>query len=404
MARRFVGLAWLALSCAALPTTVFADDPPSKLLEEAATRARLAREALSVTVDNAISKAGKLTADAAGIVLAETIKEVNEANYLTPDERKGFLTKLKAQQKSLDTGATTQADKKPATPKDEADKNDRIRAELKQIEALDKQGKSGDARARLRALLEKNPTNAALLAYATTSSRQDLVKDINRINKNKGDSERGALNDLDSSSGNVPPNGSISYDKERWEKATKRPPAGSVANNLSKREKDILATLDQASKTDFNFNNTSFDQVIKSLERELGFNLVISKQTMEDVRITYESTLTYEIPKNVTKRNLLKSVLSELGLTYIIKGELVQVVSFLQAKSEMRVGILDVGTLMRNGQSAESLINLIKTTVEPDSWDGSGGNGTITVQGNLLVIKNSAEVIYQLGARPSNKR
>jgi len=122
---------------------------------------------------------------------------------------------------------------------------------------------------------------------------------------------------------------------------------------------------------------------------------------MEEVRVAYDTKLTYQIPKNVSKRTLLKGVLAELGMTYILKGELVQVVSFIQAKNEVRVGILDVATLVSTGRNIEDLVKLIKSTVEPDSWDTSGGVGTITIRPpGTLIIKNSAEVIYQLGARP----
>ena len=80
------------------------------------------------------------------------------------------------------------------------------------------------------------------------------------------------------------------------------------------------------------------------------------------------------------------------------------IVSFLQAKNEMRVGIINVATMLRGGQGIDDIIKLIKSTVEPDSWDTSGGNGTITVQPpGSLIIKNSAEVIYQLEQSPNKK-
>ncbi|HQR43924.1 MAG TPA: DUF4974 domain-containing protein, partial [Gemmatales bacterium] len=359
MARRWASLAVLALLGApVLP--LLADDPPSKILDEAATRTKLANDALKASIDAALSKAGKLPADAAEIVLQAAENEVNEASFLTADQKKGYLAQLSSKRKSL-AGVTAGKAPTVTTPKEDLDKNDRIREELNVIKALDKQGHTSTAKARLKGLLEKNPDHPALLAYAEVTARQDVARDVSRLNRVRKGNEEASFSDIDKSSGSVPPNGTVAYDKEAWAKANKRSPVGSLASNLSSREKQILAVLDQLSKVDFSFNNTPFDQVIKQLEKELGFNLVISKQTMEEVRLTYESTLNYEIPKNVTKRTLLKSVLSELGLTYVIKGEIVQVVSFVQAKNELRTGILDVGTLLRGGQSAESLINLIKT-------------------------------------------
>jgi hypothetical protein len=398
MARRLFMLAWLALVGVVCPSIIQADDPPSAL-QDAATRARLAKDALKATVDSAISKAGKLDADAASIVLQSVETEVNEASYLSPTDKKALLGSIAARKKELIKPAASTPTTPAKMPREEVDKNERIREELNIIKALDKNGDSATAKKKLKELAAKYPGTPAISQYLELTSRSEMLSDYNRLSKARGNNEQSALNDV--GPGAVPPNGSIQYDKKAFDNATKRKPFGSVANNLSKREKEILAILDQFSKTHFNFSNTSFEQVKKQLEDELGMQLVIGKQTMEEVRLTYESTLSYEIPKGVTKRNLLKSVLSELGLTYVIKGEILQVVSFTQAKSELRTGMFDVATLIRNGQNADALIKLIKLQVEPDSWEGAGGNGTITYAGNgLLVIKNSAEVIYQLGARP----
>ncbi|MBL8822862.1 MAG: DUF4974 domain-containing protein [Planctomycetia bacterium] len=405
MVRRWFVLAGLSL-CFLNPAAQ-ADDPPGKQLEETATRIRVAKESLKHTVESALSKAGKLPVDAGIVVLQSAENDVNEANFLTAAEKKEFTDQLTAKRKAIESGLPASKPAPATTSKEENQTNEKVREELNLIKTLDKQGHVATAKARLKALMDKYPQHPALLAYATVTSRQDIARDYNRLNADRNTSTNEAMSDIVKSAGNVPPNGTIKYDKEAFDKASKREPVGSVFSKLTGREKEILRTLDQPSKTDFSFNNTSFDQVIKSLEKELGFQLVISKATMEEVRLSYESTLTYEIPRNVSKRNLLKSVLSELGLTYIIKGEIVQVVSFLQAKNEMRVGVMDVASLI-NGvgaqQNVNQIINLIKTTVEPDSWEGAGGNGTITFHPpGTLIIKNSAEVIYQLGARPRSR-
>ena len=403
MARRFVGLAWLALLGAPIASPVLADDPPGKLLGETQERFRLARESLTSTVQSAISKAGKLPADAALIVLQSAENDVNEAQFLTADEKKNLLAQLAAKKKGLDAAGMASAPTTPARKpsQEEMKESEFIREEINIIKALEKAGNGAQAQSRLKALQARYPNNQTLLAFATVNSRQGTANDVNRLKSERAANEGNAFTDLDKSAGNVPPNGAMSYDKKTWDKASKRSPVGSVANNLTSKEKEYLKVLDQNSKTDFNLNETSFTEIMKMLEQELGFALVISKATMEEVRITYESKLTYQIPKGVSKRTLLKSVLAELGLTYIIKGELVQVVSFVQAKNEVRVGVMDVATIVRSGTSTDDLIKLIKATIEPDSWDTSGGIGTITIQPPAtLIIKNSAEVIYRLGARP----
>jgi hypothetical protein len=408
MARHFAGLAWLALLGAGVPSITLADDPPGKLLEETTARIKLAKDALKINIDAALSKAGKLPADAGIIVLQSAENEVNEASFLTPDEKKSYLATLAAKRKSLESGTQTATASPPRSALNNSDlqANERIREELNVIKALDKAGEAAKAKGRLKALMDKYPNNSTLMAYASVTARQESVKDQNKANADRAKNGSAAWTNVDQSAGNVPANGSgVSYDKDHWAKITDpkggRPSAGSVTNNLTKKEKDYLRILDQATTADFNLNETSFDQVKQMLEKELGFPLIISKATMEEVRVAYDTKLTYQIPKNVTKRTLLKGVLAELGLTYILKGELVQIVSFIQAKNEVRTCLLDVGTLVSTGRNIEDLVKLIKSTVEPDSWDTSGGVGTITIRPpGVLIIKNSAEVIYQLGGRP----
>jgi hypothetical protein len=379
-----------------LPALALAQD--GKLLDDYAKRAEIAKQALQSTVDSALNRAGKLNPDLALIALERAEEEVNNAPYLTPAEKKTFLDKLTAKKKVV--SITAQPSNKEATH--QAARTDRatedyIQNELAAIRALEQQGSYGVANARRRALADRYPTHPALTAQSTLGTRQEFLNDSNRLRAQRDRAANSARADIDRSAGNVTPD--IKYDPEVWAKAEKREPVGSL--NFSKREKDLLNKLDERTETDATFNNTSFDQVLKTLEKELGIPLVIGKATMDEVRVGYETVVTYQMPKGVSKRTLLKGILAELGLTYIIKAETLQIVSVLQAKNEMRVGIMDVATLINNRGSADEIIRMIKAQVEPDSWDTGGGNGTITyLAPGTLIIKNSAEVIHRLGARP----
>lgn len=54
------------------------------------------------------------------------------------------------------------------------------------------------------------------------------------------------------------------------------------------------------------------------------------------------------------------------------------------------------GGLDERQQHIRELINIIQTTIEPDSWDINGGKGTIRVFRNQLVIRNNPFVHQQL--------
>jgi hypothetical protein len=375
-----------------------ADDPPNKLLDDTENRIKVANQALRLSVQDALNKAGKLPADAALIVLMEAENQLRESLYLPAEEKKALQDQISAKKRLV--GGIKPGEAAPAQTRgeDRDQVEHEIRQELNSIRTLQQQGQYGAANARLKALAEKYPTHPALIASSTLGSRSEFAKDRQRQARDRAANQQSALNDIDKSTGNVTPD--VKYDPKVWEAAKKRESVGSALTNLTAREKQILQELGKNTAADFVLNNTSFDQVLKMLEKELGFPLVISKATMDDMRITYETVLTYTMPKNVEKRTLLRGVLGELGLTYVIKGETLQVMSVLQAKNEMRAGVIDIRSMMTRGSTPEDLIRFIKATIDPESWDTSGGAGTITFHPpGTLIIRNSAEVIYSLGAR-----
>lgn len=377
---------------------VRADDPPgSKLLEETSNRAKVANQALKATVDDALSKAGKLPTDGALIVLQDAETQVKEASYVSEEERKTLLSQINGKIKSL-TQAKPAEETRPAAPaNDPAALQHQIHQELNAIRALQQQGRQAEAQTRLQALKEQHPNNPAFAIGASLSARQQSARDNDRLSQQRAGYTQSALSNVDKAA-SAGATESIKYDPEVWNKADKRQPI--TLSSLTSREKAVLGKLDEKTTTDFVVNQTPFEQVLKLLEKEIGSPLVISKATMEDMRITYESVLTYSIPKGVSKRTLLRSVLGELGLTYVIKSEVLQVMSILQAKNELRSGVLDIQTMLTRGNNPEDIIRMIKSTVDPDSWDTSGGPGTIFFSPpGTLIIRNSAEVIYNLGAR-----
>src|SRR5262249_10149807 len=94
--------------------------------------------------------------------------------------------------------------------------------------------------------------------------------------------------------------------------------------------------------------------------------------------------------------------------------EIIQVTSYKRAREMMTVRTYPVGDLVTfdptTGQmlppalilfQAKQLIDLIKSTIDPDSW-GGGENGGGTIVFNLatksLVVKQSAEIHYSMKA------
>jgi hypothetical protein len=108
-------------------------------------------------------------------------------------------------------------------------------------------------------------------------------------------------------------------------------------------------------------------------------------------------------------------MLGDLGLTYIVRNEAVQIVTQQQAREVMTVRTYYLGDLAGTMDApwgpvfgpiaalerVNNLMQMITGSVDPDSWavNGNGGRGTITFDPRSLslVIRQSAEVHSMLG-------
>jgi len=129
---------------------------------------------------------------------------------------------------------------------------------------------------------------------------------------------------------------------------------------------------------------------------------------MKALEIDYSTPVSFQA-KKVTFRTALKKVLGDVGLAYILKGGVVQVVTPQVAQSTMTTQSYYVGDLLppplpgtgpffnaaREQHYANQIMQMIVMTVEPQSWAANGnGGGTIWYNAatKTIVIRNSAEM------------
>jgi hypothetical protein len=141
--------------------------------------------------------------------------------------------------------------------------------------------------------------------------------------------------------------------------------------------------------------------------------ILLDQPALDEAKLAYDTPITVNV-KEVTMRTLLRKILGDFGLTYIIKDQAIQVTSTVKARETMVTRSYNVSDLVDPGngviwgpginavqiaQNVNAIIDLIQTSVEPESWKKNGGNGTIVFHGPSmsLVIKNTAEVHSMIG-------
>jgi hypothetical protein len=279
--------------------------------------------------------------------------------------------------------------------------------------AAERRARSAEAAARATRIelrREPDPRRSAdqKSAFDTARSRVEsmgtAVADARSLRGQIADRTLGTLRKVDES---AKPSASDYELPPDWVEKSKR---RSPENKLTRREKALLDALKAPISVDF--NNDTFSSVIEYLQKVTGQTILVDKQALEEANVTYDTPVTLRLPK-VSTRTVIKRLLADLGLTYVIKDEAIQVTTPARAQEMMVTRVYYIGDLvgvvdpllpaalndLQAAQAIGTIIQTIQSQVEPQSWSANGGNGTIVYDPirMSLVIKNSAEMHYMLG-------
>ena len=92
---------------------------------------------------------------------------------------------------------------------------------------------------------------------------------------------------------------------------------------MTEAEVKLMKALNSPLK-DIDFDKTKFSDVLQYLQDKTGQSIIIPKAILEEVGVTYETGVTLKAD-GVTMRTILKKILGDLNLTYIVKDGTIQV-------------------------------------------------------------------------------
>jgi hypothetical protein len=206
------------------------------------------------------------------------------------------------------------------------------------------------------------------------------------------------------------PAGTIEYDPERWLKISK---LRSTAQKTTAKERAILKILD--STLDAKYEGNSLEEIIDHLRKVTKVDIVVDKRALEEAGASYESKVTVKMKSSV--RTILKRILADLNLTYVVKEEAILITSRERASQMMTTKTYYLGDLasVTNSrippyvsralaiQNINNLINTMTSTVDPQSWKVNNPDAVGIIAFDpinmSLTIKQAAEIHYKLGSR-----
>jgi hypothetical protein len=249
---------------------------------------------------------------------------------------------------------------------------------------------------------QRSVYDAATARIREVQARSNQARDLRTT---RGDRLTGTIAQVDKSA--VPAGSDYELPADWAEKSKRR----SAAMKMTEQEKAILNSLTKLLKVDF--DKETLQSVIDDLSRQMGQNILLDKQSLDEANVTYDTPITLRFNKPVTARTALKRVLADVGLTYVIRKEAIEVTTLARAREMMTTRTYYIGDLIgiaspmlpaianqfQMVQAIGIIINQIKG-IDPESWEGRGGPGTIAFDPvrMALIIKQSAEVHYMLNS------
>jgi len=345
----------------------------------------------------------------------DRVRAMIERDGSLSEKRKAYLTDIcRKKSDALDSAraadaraatdlAQQQAQKKKNPAATQGDQDDQISRRLKEIRDLQQGGQSAEAAKRAEELARKNPDNVAALAAA----RMQQVR--GQINLNADLRSRMEANTMIAmrqiEEAGIPITGDLVFPPDWAEKSKRRSPGA----KLTERERSVLKSL--STPMNLTIEGENFEYFLTAMEKQLGVSLLVDRPALEAAGVRVDSPVTVRA-RNWTGRSVLKKVLSDLGLSYIIRSEEIQITTAERTRETLVTRSYYIGDLLgisdtrfppwynqqQFAQTLASIIDSIKSQVDPRSWQPEGSGSIVFEPLSMsLIIRQTAEVHFLLG-------
>jgi hypothetical protein len=403
---------------------VRADEPArgaGDILDEAQKREQIAIQKAESEFRTALIELHKVAAadPARGAERLKSMLAVLEEDTVLPAaKRDAWKRMLKDRIRALQEEAVAKAkddiDRAERLAKHEEERNAaaRLAAEdekfkdgLKSIERLQKEGKSADAARVADEMAKRYPNNPAAAYASRITSAQNSIREQHEIREERSQKTIASWKGVEKSM--MPEEADIRF-PANWKEITAR----RKQPQATKAEQAILRALDTPVKV--NFRGETFESVINYLQTLTGQTIRVDKETLDAAGIGYDSPVTTNFPAGGTSlRTVLRVILADKKLAYIVRNETIEVLTQDKAASTLTTRTyslgdiavlsgLNINNVYGRAQMYQTVALLIQNIIDadPDSWavTGNGGKGKIVYEplSMTLIVTATAEVHYKL--------
>jgi hypothetical protein len=160
-------------------------------------------------------------------------------------------------------------------------------------------------------------------------------------------------------------------------------------NPRTEAEQTIRVALDRRIHLDF--EDIPLKEVVSDLHELLNIPIALSLRKLEEASVSPDTPVTQHLPEG-RARDQLELILRELELDFVIRDEVLQITTPEDVESQLVTRVYDTRQLIGKRISADELRELIQSTIQPKSWDNSGGPGHAEVYRDLLVLSHTDRI------------
>jgi hypothetical protein len=383
-------LALLGLACCSVLATAQTGDPLKQVSEQKQIAAKKFEQEVTAALKRVRELEKKDRSEALAIL--STYKGLVEHNMdLTAERRKELVNYLSQLIRQLRDAGVAEAKTRP-TPKSSAYDD-----EFKKFQQAG----------------AKKPSSSSGVAGTASTTIGGLAGALNKSKGATGNKEKFFNQAIDVSSGleNVP-TGTKALAFDPGYKLRKKIRDKFSGFRLTEEEAKLLKALNSVMKPDF--DKATFRDVIKYLQEHAHLAIAVDPNSLKEANVEYDTLITFQDANKLSVRTILRKVLGDLNLAYILKDGIVQVVTPQIARETLTTKTYPIGDLLpvgdprfgpaynmaRDQYFANEIMQMIVTTVEPASWAANGGRGTIFYSPTTrsVVIRNSAELHLSVAA------
>jgi hypothetical protein len=410
--RRLAVLAPLVLTVPPI-TSRLAAEPPENLIDQARRLQAVAAQQLETDVRTALNE--KVTDKAEAVKRYKgLLQRVEEDKNLADDHRAGLKRVLQDRIRFTETAVAEGAAKtrtqfaEGAAPKPvekPAAETAKLKESFAAIEKLNQQGKSAEAQRQAQELLQKNPDNVAAQILNGISATAKSLEEAQAVAAETDHRRLLAMREVDKSA--MPAVRDMEF-PAFWRKLSDE---RLKRYGMSPEDKAILETLSAPIKVEF--KSTRIQDVMDYMSKQMKRTIVLDKNALEEAQVNYDTPISCSFQTPVTTRTVLRAILNNVNLTYVIRDGVFHVTSRERAKDLMVTRTYYIGDLVTGlgmvtsppqvghpqdqaqlAQNVQVIIDMITQSVDPSSWKGQGGFGVVgyNIATQSLIVRQSAEV------------